>query len=407
LSTLPPMQVRRLGLDGCGMASLDGVEALNADHLSLVDNPLSDLTPLTGIPVGWAPTDLVIAGTEVSDLSPLAVFSENEWRIDASRTGVSDLSQLLLFTGGIDVDLSENGIVDVSVLADPGLRATRITLRDNAIAALPDMAGVVLDAEWLDLSGNQITSLAPLAGARLRGKIDLSRNALTTLDGLDEVIFQEIDLYLADNALVDVSALAGLGGRIRELDLAGNKIRYVPGAPPHSIRRLDLSDNPTPAVGAMPGLERLTCRRCGLPGLGSLVPALESVGVLEISENPLASLTALEGVNLYRLEVNAVGDVVAAAAAQGLFDELSELEARENGLVELPPFFKVGNADLRDNGIRDLSALDFHVSGELLLGGNPIDLDLSLPALYRVCVTDRYTVSWDEGRCAPPDYGGS
>ena len=95
----------------------------------------------------------------------------------------------------------------------------------------------------LNLEGNQLTDVSPLATLTGLTKLDLSYNQLTDVSPL-ATLTGLTTLYLASNQLTDVSPLATLTG-LTELSLAVNKLTDVsPLATLTGLTKLYLRENP-------------------------------------------------------------------------------------------------------------------------------------------------------------------
>ena len=206
--------------------------------------PLSDLGPIAGMP---ALVSLGVFDTPVADFAPLAGHPTLK-SIGASSTLPEDLAPLATIPTLTDLILNDCGITSIAGLAGaPAL--TELSLLDNAITDLAGLESLktlqILDLSnnqisdltaigaldqliSLQLSDNQISDLAPLADAAQLHSLTLTGNPLTGLAGLEglplsflvadktgltaiaAIAPETLDfLFLADNAITDLTPLAG------------------------------------------------------------------------------------------------------------------------------------------------------------------------------------------------------
>jgi len=395
LSTLPALTLQsRLSLEETGIESVAEIEKIT----------------FTGESV-----DINIAGNPISDFSPLAVYDGPGTRltINASRTGVDDLTQALLFRPDTSLDLSGNEISDVSALVDPSLALESLDLSNNQITTLPPMAGISLDVNILDLSNNLIADLESFAGVTLGDgfpgrSVYLDGNALTSLSGLDTATVNGLKyLGLSNNAITDVSALA-LDADLTEiwhLDLSDNQITDIPESS-WKITMLNISGNPIESVGKL-RVSTLTCERCALTSFAGLADVLPELSALELSDNPISSLVGIEGASeLWALEINRIAAVDFSPISA---TKLGAVSADDNGITDASPFTTLPEGptiSLRDNQITDISLVVELAApyAEFDLSGNPVDIDLSLDALYTRCLRADISIAWEGWSCLIPNY---
>lgn len=242
----------------------------------------------------------------------------------------------------------------------------------------------------------------------IRGGIDLSGNALTAIPTFTGVALQGLGaLILADNAIADITPLEALGSTLPYVDLSGNAIVHIPKVDAPWMNALDLSENPIATIEAGLRADEIICRRCGLEDLNVLAPFFARVAVLDLSEDPIASLAPLSAASgLRSLTIDGIAGL--DYAANPWLGHLSELVARDSGIVDLAPLVGVERLDLRGNAIADLSPLAGRPGEVYDLRENPVDLDIDLLALYDLCIHDQVTIHWDAGTCVKPaDYGES
>jgi hypothetical protein len=194
---------RTLDLGAARLADLTVFQYLpEISHLTLRGPDIRDLGPLRGA-VGLE--RLTLEGHAVSDVTPLV--------------GLTRLSELELVRG---VPLAE---AEEAALLDGLARLTsvrRLVLRELGLRRLPRLEQLLALRE-LDVVGNRLRELGPLAGApRL------------------EV------LYASRNAVEDLAPVASATS-LRELFISSNRVTSVaPLSPLHGLRRLVALANPIP-----------------------------------------------------------------------------------------------------------------------------------------------------------------
>ena len=183
-----------------------GVEELDFSNLGLNNEDLTELYLFTGV------TDLNLSGNKnVTDLTNLANMTQLE-TLNLSGTGVTDLTSLPNRNGLKDLNLSNTGVTDLSGL--------------NGLTAL----------ETLDLSNNKgIADLSALNGLSTLETLDISGTGVTTLDSLvpeDGSTFPGSKTLTAKNLSLDsISVLAKLvnaegfdAGAVNKWDFTGSTL---------------------------------------------------------------------------------------------------------------------------------------------------------------------------------------
>ena len=149
------------GLLDCGQSGVSSVEGLHfftaVTVLYLLDNSISDLSPLAGL---TNLTYLHLGENSISDLSPLAGLT-NLTSLTLGENSISDLSPLAGLTNLTTLHLYENSISDLSPLA--GLtNLTSLYLHKNSISDLSPLAGLT-NLTYLWIGYNSISDISPLS----------------------------------------------------------------------------------------------------------------------------------------------------------------------------------------------------------------------------------------------------
>ncbi len=292
------------GSNGGDVEVVKVVEVVDGDGMSFPD---AGLARVVGRALGA--TDLARSNeTEVALLRGL----------NAARSGVADLAGLEIASGLKSLDLSGNRITNLTPLAAlDGL--TKLTLSGNP----------------------NLEDLAPLASLIRLGNLDLSSNRrITDLTPLSGLILLET-LRLDGIGASDLTPLAGLI-RLGTLSLSSNR------------QIVDLSP--------LSGLILLETLRLDRTGASDLTPlaGLTNLETLTLSSNrQIVDLSPLSGLTMLRtLRLDGVG--AADLAPLSLLAELRTLSLSGNGVVDLSSLqtlLKLSVMHLGANRIEDVSPL--------------------------------------------------
>ena len=223
--------LRRFDLANRGVRDLTGLQfATNVTWLHLIDNQISDLSPIAGL---IELREIWARGNVLSDISPVRGL-KNLITLGFSRTLVSDLSPVA-------------GLINLK-----GLYCW-----DANISDLSPLAGLI-NLEELHFSGNNVSDISPLAGLiNLKGMRTWGNpfSDLSPLAGLTKL--ESVDICGARLSEADLSLLAGLSG-LKELYLVGNGISDIsPIARLTGLERLDVRDNHISNISPLAGLTNL------------------------------------------------------------------------------------------------------------------------------------------------------
>ena len=170
---------------------------------------------------------------------------------------------------------------------------------DGAVRRL-DGLGACVNLALIDLSGNAISDLAPLAPLANLQSLDLSGNAIESLAPLSELTGLQY-LKLDGNRVADLGPLRGLE-RLSALYLPNNRVTELgPLEESDGLTSLDLAGNGVKEVGPLAGLSRLSA------------VTLSDNAITNVA--PLAGLTDLRFLILKNNQVADLAPLVAAATA--------------------------------------------------------------------------------------------
>jgi len=229
-------------------------------------------------------------------------------------------------------------------------------------AGISDLSGIeyCINLETMFVSGNSITSLAPLAGlTKMRG-IQAVRNTIVDISPLAGLTNLE-QLLLSDNQITDISAMANLS-RLTHVDIENNDISSIAAlAGKPDMVLLNLGYNNITDIGALAGMTELT--RLLLPANQitdiSVLSGMTKLTELDLYNNdvtdisPLSELTELVTLNLWD------NDVTSISALSDL-TKLQRLYLVSNQITSAAPLANLTSLQqllLSDNPVGDISAL--------------------------------------------------
>ena len=145
----------------------------NLTELSLWNNQISDLSPLSGL-TNLTKLELG-ANNLIKDLSPLSgLVNLVELRLSSNQ--ISDLTPLSELTSLSSLSLGDNQITDLTPLANL-LSLTELGLENNQIRDLSPLS-VLRNLANLYLWGNQISDLSPLSGLEFLSELHIADNRI-------------------------------------------------------------------------------------------------------------------------------------------------------------------------------------------------------------------------------------
>ena len=376
---------------------------------------------------GMAPVELVVsaglhsAGKATGDDCPLCGFlGDDDYSNKDGQAGHTTPDAAAETPDDEDDETPDDGETPVTI-PDANLElAVRRTLnKPEGPLTADDLASLTkLDVEWqdvqgieslaglkhataldtLNLWGNQIADLSPLAGLTSLTYLNLGDNQVVDvgpLAGLTNLQW----LSLWGNAVADLSPLAGLT-KLTYLNLWGNQIEAVSALSGLTkLTSLDLGHNQVADVGPLDGLTRLDW--LGLvdnlirqPDLAEQVPTLiegdVKVSVVLPNPQPDPAVVSFADITLERAVRRALGKVNGVPIFATEMETLTTLNAPGADISDLTGLeFATGltSLDLRDNAIMDVSALEGLTKlTSLDLSGNPLNFSAIsdfLPALER------------------------
>lgn len=283
-------------------------------------------------------------------------------KVTAEPSDVAAVQRLLARAGRAPADLA--------ILDDAGWSRGS----DGVMVDGGRVVGLRLTSARLDHMGD----VAGLPGLR---RLDLSRNAIVRIDGLDGAARLE-ELYLRENVLVGLDGLGGCAS-LRLLYADGNRLATTAGLPRHAgLIELVLNRNvlvALPGVAGLPALTGLHVADNRLPDLDD-VHDLPALVTLVASNNAIASVSGLRSVPALRyvtLANNQLADVGALASLPAL-----------------------ARADVSNNRLTRLPALG---AAEVVSAGNPLATPAAGPAATTTTLTTTGAFAAEAGKTGRVD----
>jgi len=239
-------------------------------------------------------------------------------------TPIASLEGAQYLTGLTFLDLGGNQISDVSPLA--GLtKLTYLGLNLNQVSDVSPLAGLT-NLTYLGLNRNQVSDVSPLAGLTNLTELALYQNQVSDVSPLAGLT-NLTSLGLEDNQISDVSPLAGLTN-LTYLDLVQNGISDVsPLSKLTKLTELDLYQNEISDVSPLMKLTKLTWLDLNQNQISDVTPlaGLTKLTGLDLSYNqisnvsPLAGLTNLTDLYLAYNQISNVSPLAGLTNLTGLY----------------------------------------------------------------------------------------
>ena len=202
------------------------LDSSDLGSLVYLDASSSGIADLTGIGNAMNLAALNVSRNRIVDISPLADLPDL-MQLDLWDNSVIDILPLADLTDLSELGLEENLISDISPLS--GLASlTALGLSFNPLADISPLSGLT-NLELLGLRGTQITGLLPLADLTDLIELDASANQIGDVSPLSDLASLEW-LDLSDNQITDIWPVSGLSSLI-DLYLEYNYLYLGPASP--------------------------------------------------------------------------------------------------------------------------------------------------------------------------------
>ena len=299
--------------------NLTGLEhATNLTELGLVDNSITDISPLAGLTklrLLW------LDNNSVSNISAIAgLINLTDLRL--LNNAISDLSPLIANTGlgsGDWIDVRGNFLNNVSINNYiPTLQNRGIVVEFDQIVVLPQTVNIPdsnLRNAIEQVLGKVRGAVITAADMSILTTLHAPKKNIRNLTGLEHAT-NLIELGLGDNAISDISTVS----RLTNLTL------------------LDLRDNSISDISPLAGLTNLTALGLGKNNIRNISPlaGLPRLTALNLWENVIADispLARLTNLTALRLDTNFISDISPLAR----LTRLTELYLENNSISDLWP----------------------------------------------------------------------
>lgn len=148
---------------------------------------------------------------------------KNVYQVTARKKGIKSLSGLEKCTNLVLLDVHGNEVADITPLA--GLKNLQsLDLSANAVKDIKPLTELV-KLQYVQLEDNQVEDIAACKGLKKLSALYLSRNKVKSVEALKELP-KLSSLYLGENNVTDVKPLGGLKW-LANLDLQKNGVEDV------------------------------------------------------------------------------------------------------------------------------------------------------------------------------------
>ena len=283
----------------------------NLRYLWLDFNSISDISALAGL---TQLSTLWMSNNSVSDLSPLVENTGignrdtvdvrgNFLNAQSINTHIPTLQSRGVTVGFVNIIVQPKDIVQIVDIPDPNLHTAIAEIRGKAPDATISVADMLIlivlfapRGNISDLTGiehaTNLTFLSLDSTLVFEDFIKNSVSDLSPLAGLTNLT----DLWLDSNSISDISALAGLTN-LESLDLRNNSISDIsPLAGLTNLTLLWLNDNSISDISPLAGLTQLTHLRLYNNSISDISRLVENTGlgnesVVDARRNPLSVLS--------------------------------------------------------------------------------------------------------------------
>lgn len=301
-------------------------------------------------------------------------------RLDLSGLSISELPESFgTLSELITLNLSNNQLQSLPDSLSSMTKLSNIDLRRNHFSKLPKVL-TSMPIRSLNLSGNMLDDVSELKAYSELRVLDLSVNAITTVDGVLNRDNQLRSLNLSNNYLKDVTNLFSHLPDAQRLDLSGNMISQIPETigEMKSLVELKLSDNLIEHIDDKLftlGLDVLDLSSNRLYWIG--LKGLEELGSIVLDFNPIKHIEVSDDFAPFLQEFSCDGCGLKSWVPLN-YEHLSTLCYSSNELRKIPDeighYIKLKELDIDGNEIVDLpdSMANLTELNTLYIDDNPL-----------------------------------
>ncbi|MDE0555565.1 MAG: leucine-rich repeat domain-containing protein, partial [Candidatus Poribacteria bacterium] len=188
-------------------------------NLQRLDASNSGITDLTGLEHAHNLGNLNLPYNNITDISPLSEL-ESLQGLYLPYNNITDIPVLSDLTNLLDLFLWENNITDISPLSELK-NLLQLYISHNNITDISPLSELT-HLQNLDLRANNITDISPLSELKNLWQLSISHNNITDISPLSELKSLR-GLRLTTNNITDISPLSELKN-LTYVDLAGNPL---------------------------------------------------------------------------------------------------------------------------------------------------------------------------------------
>ena len=328
-------RLRRFDAQHRNIKDLTGLQfATNLTWLHLINNQISDLSPIAGL---IELRELWVRHNHLPDISPVRGLI-NLTHLDVRHNQISDISPVRGLIELRELLTLDNLHSDISPVGNL-TKLVHLNFDETLVSDISALAGLI-NLELLGFTNAQVSDLSPLAGLIKLTHLNIHHNFISDLSPIARLVNLE-HLHFTRNQVTDIAPLARLV-KLKSIHTWGNPFSDLsPLAGLTNLEELDI-------CGAR--LEGATLAPlAGLTNLKELY--LAGNGISDVS--PLLRLTGLTRLNL------AANDISDISTVSG-FTNLKWLNIHDNRISNLSPLAGLTNLkwlNLHDNSISDISPL--------------------------------------------------
>ena len=282
-------------------------------------------------------------------------------RLDLSGLALRELPENFgVLSELIVLNLSNNQLQSLPQSMAAMTKLSNLDLRRNHFSKLPQVL-IYLPLSSLNLSGNMLDDVSEIKAYSELRVLDLSVNAITTMDGVISKDNELRTLNLSCNYLKDVTELLAVLPNTQRLDLSGNMLTQIPESIGEMERLVELkvSDNIVEHIDDRLftlGIDTLDLssnkiywiRLQGMEELGSIVLDFNPIKHIEVSDDfaPYLEEFSCDGCGLkswvplqsehLRVLCYSSNELMKIPDEIGHYTKLKELDLDGNEIVDLP-----------------------------------------------------------------------
>ena len=256
--------------------------------------------------------------------------------LDASASGIRNITGLEFATNLIDLRLGNNKISDMSPLKNL-TNLKRLSIKGNRISDVSPLKDLT-NLTYLHIGYNRIPDVSALKNLVNLTFLELDENEISDVTPLKNLT-NLIELYLDDNQILDVSPLKNLT----------------------SLRKLNLNDNQISDISTLKYFTNLTFLDIHGNQISDMSPLknMKELSILQFHENQISDMSSVKDfkkINILKCDDNEISDVTPLKN----LTNLTELDLSGNQVLDvtsLENLAKLTVLDLSHNHISDFSPI--------------------------------------------------